>query len=60
MSLYLDGVVWTALVLCPLAGDSVLVLEQNPVGGEEELVTDGLEGQVDGLILQEESRAILL
>ena len=52
--------VWTALVLSPLACDSVLVLEQNPVGGEEELVTDGLEGQVDGLVLQEESRAILL
>ena len=48
-----------ALVLGTLPSDAVLVLDQDAVGGEVELVPDGLEGHSDPLILEEEPGAIL-
>ena len=55
----LDGVIGHGLVLRALPGDAVLVLDQDPMGGEVELVPDGLEGHPDPLILEEEPGAVL-
>ena len=48
-----------ALVLCTLPSDAMFVLNQDAVGGEIELVPDGLEGHSDVLILQQEPGTIL-
>ena len=48
-----------ALVLCTLPSDAMLVLDQDAVGGEVELIPDGLEGHSDPLILEEEPGTIL-
>ena len=51
--------IWHALVLGALPSDAMFVLNQDAVGGEVELVPDGLEGHPDVLILQQEPRTIL-
>ena len=48
-----------ALVLGTLPSDAMFVLHQDAVGGEIELVPNGLEGHSDVLILQQEPRTIL-
>ena len=48
-----------ALVLCALSSDAMFVLHQDAMGGEIELVPDGLEGHPDVLILQQETGTIL-
>ena len=48
-----------ALVLRTLPSDAVLVLDQYAVGGEVELIPDGLEGHADPLILKKEPGTIL-
>ena len=48
-----------ALVLCALSSDAMFVLHQDAMGGEIELVPDGLEGHPDVLILQQEPGTIL-
>ena len=48
-----------ALVLCTLPSDAMFVLHEDAVGGEIELIPDGLEGHSDVLILQQEPGTIL-
>ena len=48
-----------ALVLGTLPSDAMFVLNQDAVGGEIELIPDGLEGHSDVLILQQKPRTIL-
>ena len=48
-----------ALVLCALPSDAMFVLHQDAMGGEIELVPDGLEGHSDVLILQQQPRTVL-